>query len=56
MSRSFDAAIVGAGQGEPFLAHRLGEAGMKVAIVERKLLGGACVNTGRSGRRKTKPD
>jgi 2-polyprenyl-6-methoxyphenol hydroxylase-like FAD-dependent oxidoreductase len=35
MSRDFDAIIIGAGQAGPFLAVRLGEAGMKVAIVER---------------------
>ena len=46
MGRSFDAIIIGAGQAGPFLALRLGEAGMKVAIVERKLFGGTCVNTG----------
>ena len=46
MSRSFDAMIIGAGQGEPFFALRLAEAGMNVAIIERKLLGGACVNSG----------
>jgi len=46
MSRSFDAIVIGAGQAGPFLALRLGEAGMKVAIVERKLFGGTCVNTG----------
>src|SRR5271156_6426360 len=46
MSRGFDAIIIGAGQAGPFLAVRLGEAGMKVAIVERKLFGGTCINTG----------
>jgi pyruvate/2-oxoglutarate dehydrogenase complex dihydrolipoamide dehydrogenase (E3) component len=46
MSRAFDAIIIGAGQAGPFLAVRLGEAGMKVAIVERNLFGGTCVNTG----------
>ncbi len=46
MNRSFDAIVIGAGQAGPFLAVRLGEAGMKVAIVERKLFGGTCVNTG----------
>ena len=46
MSGSFDAIIIGAGQARPFLAVRLAEAGMKVAIVERKLFGGTCVNTG----------
>ena len=43
---AFDAIIVGAGQAGPSLAGRLTGAGMKVALVERKLLGGTCVNTG----------
>src|SRR4051812_18761988 len=43
---SFDAIIVGAGQAGPSLAGRLTQAGMKVAIIERKLFGGTCVNTG----------
>src|SRR5262245_61174465 len=42
----FDAIIVGAGQAGPPLAGRLNEAGMRVALVERKLVGGTCVNTG----------
>jgi pyruvate/2-oxoglutarate dehydrogenase complex dihydrolipoamide dehydrogenase (E3) component len=46
MSHGFDAIIIGAGQAGPFLARRLGEAGLKVAIIERKLFGGTCVNTG----------
>ena len=46
MSGSFDAVIIGAGQAGPFLAVRLAEAGMTAAIVERKLFGGTCVNTG----------
>src|SRR5262249_57652461 len=45
MSR-FDAIILGAGQAGPSLAGRLTRSGMKVAIVERKLFGGTCVNTG----------
>src|SRR3954462_10893895 len=44
--QSFDAIVVGAGQAGPSLAGRLTEAGMRVAIVERKLFGGTCVNTG----------
>jgi pyruvate/2-oxoglutarate dehydrogenase complex dihydrolipoamide dehydrogenase (E3) component len=44
--RSFDAIIVGAGQAGPPLAARLTAAGMTVALVERKLVGGTCVNTG----------
>jgi pyruvate/2-oxoglutarate dehydrogenase complex dihydrolipoamide dehydrogenase (E3) component len=46
MNHSFDAIIIGAGQAGPPLAERLIEAGMKVALVERKLFGGTCVNTG----------
>jgi pyruvate/2-oxoglutarate dehydrogenase complex dihydrolipoamide dehydrogenase (E3) component len=42
----FDAIIIGTGQAGPSLAHRLARAGMTVAIVERKLFGGTCVNTG----------
>jgi len=46
MSRRFDAIIIGAGQAGPSLAGRLTGAGMAVALVERKLFGGTCVNTG----------
>jgi pyruvate/2-oxoglutarate dehydrogenase complex dihydrolipoamide dehydrogenase (E3) component len=42
----FDAIIIGAGQAGPPLAGRLTKAGMKIALVERKLFGGTCVNTG----------
>jgi pyruvate/2-oxoglutarate dehydrogenase complex dihydrolipoamide dehydrogenase (E3) component len=46
MSRRFDAVVVGAGQAGPSLALRLGQSGRKVALIERKLMGGTCVNTG----------
>jgi pyruvate/2-oxoglutarate dehydrogenase complex dihydrolipoamide dehydrogenase (E3) component len=46
MMGDFDAIIIGAGQAGPFLAGRLTDAGMAVALVERKLFGGTCVNTG----------
>src|SRR6516164_7312253 len=46
MNTRFDAIIIGTGQAGPSLAGRLAGAGMKVAIVERKLFGGTCVNTG----------
>ncbi len=46
MARRFDAIIVGAGQAGPALAGRLTKAGMTVAMIERKLFGGTCVNTG----------
>jgi len=42
----YDAIIIGTGQAGPFLAQRLAKTGMKVAIIERKLFGGTCVNTG----------
>ncbi|URL57446.1 FAD-containing oxidoreductase [Luteibacter flocculans] len=46
MTRTFDAIIVGAGQAGPALANRLTGAGKTVAIIERHLVGGTCVNTG----------
>ena len=46
MTRRFDAIVVGAGQAGPPLAGRLTAAGHTVAMVERKLIGGTCVNTG----------
>ena len=46
MIQNFDAIIVGTGQSGPALARRLAAAGQKVAVVERKLFGGTCVNTG----------
>ena len=46
MNQFFDAIVIGAGQAGPSLAGRLTAAGMKVALVERKLFGGTCVNTG----------
>lgn len=44
--RSFDAIIIGAGQAGPSLAGRLNDVGMTVALIERHLVGGTCVNTG----------
>lgn len=42
----YDAIIIGTGQAGPPLAGRMSEEGWKVAIVERKLAGGTCVNVG----------
>src|ERR1700757_104161 len=42
----YDAIVIGTGQAGPSLARRLAGAGMQVAIIERKLFGGTCVNTG----------
>ena len=46
MTTKYDAIIIGTGQAGPALAARLSRAGMTVAIAERKLFGGTCVNTG----------
>jgi pyruvate/2-oxoglutarate dehydrogenase complex dihydrolipoamide dehydrogenase (E3) component len=46
MTIRFDAIVIGTGQSGPALAARLSEAGMKVAVIERKHFGGTCVNTG----------
>ncbi|WP_099287895.1 FAD-containing oxidoreductase [Mycobacterium persicum] len=46
MTQRFDSIIVGAGQAGPSLAGRLTGAGQRVAVVERKLIGGTCVNNG----------
>ncbi|MDB6086242.1 MAG: mercuric reductase [Gammaproteobacteria bacterium] len=46
MSKAFDAIVIGAGQAGPPLAGRLTAAGMTVALAERHLFGGTCVNTG----------
>ena len=43
---NYDAIIIGTGQAGPALAPRLVAANWKVAIIERKLFGGTCVNTG----------
>jgi pyruvate/2-oxoglutarate dehydrogenase complex dihydrolipoamide dehydrogenase (E3) component len=46
VATSYDAIIIGTGQAGPSLASRLARSGMKIAIIERKLFGGTCVNTG----------
>jgi len=46
MSTTFDAIIIGTGQAGTPLAQRLTSSGMKIAIIERGLFGGTCVNTG----------
>ncbi|MDB6159358.1 MAG: FAD-dependent pyridine nucleotide-disulfide oxidoreductase [Gammaproteobacteria bacterium] len=44
--KTFDAIVIGAGQAGPSLTGRLAAAGMTVAMIERHLFGGTCVNTG----------
>lgn len=46
MATGYDALIIGAGQAGSPLAMRLAGQGMRVALIERKLIGGTCVNTG----------
>jgi pyruvate/2-oxoglutarate dehydrogenase complex dihydrolipoamide dehydrogenase (E3) component len=46
MATKYDAIIIGAGQAGPALAGKLTAAGMHVALIERKLIGGTCVNVG----------
>jgi pyruvate/2-oxoglutarate dehydrogenase complex dihydrolipoamide dehydrogenase (E3) component len=41
-----DAIVIGAGQAGPSLAVRLAQSGRRIALVERKLVGGTCVHTG----------
>ncbi len=43
---NFDAVVVGAGQSGPFLAAKLVAAGKRTALVEKRRLGGTCVNDG----------
>ena len=46
MADSFDVIIIGSGPGGYVTAIRASQLGMKVAIVERELLGGICLNWG----------
>ena len=45
-SESFDAIVIGSGQGGTPLCQALASAGMRTAIVEREHVGGTCVNEG----------
>nr|WP_292596909.1 mercuric reductase [Mesotoga sp. UBA6090] len=44
--RKFDAIVIGSGQGGTPLSLSLAEAGWKVALIERKAVGGTCINEG----------
>ncbi len=44
--RSFDAIIIGSGQGGTPLSKALGKAGWKTALVEKQFIGGTCINNG----------
>ena len=45
-SKSFDAIVIGSGQGGTPLCQALAGAGMRTAIVEREHVGGTCINEG----------
>ena len=46
MSTQYDSIIIGTGQSGPWLAQRLSREGQKTAVIERKSIGGTCVNVG----------
>ena len=46
VQRSYDAIIIGAGQGGKPLSMVLARAGLKTAVVEERHIGGTCVNYG----------
>jgi pyruvate/2-oxoglutarate dehydrogenase complex dihydrolipoamide dehydrogenase (E3) component len=46
MKERFDAIVIGAGQAGPALCARLDQHGLKTALIERRRLGGTCVNDG----------
>ena len=46
MTERYDAIVIGVGQAAPALCARLDKEGLKTAVIERKLLGGTCVNNG----------
>lgn len=44
--KTYDAIIIGSGQGGNPLAHKLADRDWKVALIEREHLGGSCINYG----------
>src|ERR1700694_4322587 len=46
MAERFDAIVIGAGQAAPALCARMDREGLKTALIERRMLGGTCVNYG----------
>ena len=45
-SGKYDLVVIGAGPAGLLAAHKAGMHGAKVALIERDLLGGECLNTG----------
>jgi pyruvate/2-oxoglutarate dehydrogenase complex dihydrolipoamide dehydrogenase (E3) component len=46
MDETFDAIVIGTGQAGPALCGRLDREGLRTAVIERRDLGGTCVNAG----------
>jgi len=46
MTERYDAIVIGTGQAAPALCGRLDKEGVKTVLIERKRLGGTCVNNG----------
>src|SRR3954469_21113840 len=46
MAERYSAIVIGTGQAAPALCARLDKQGLRTAVLERKLLGGTCVNVG----------
>jgi pyruvate/2-oxoglutarate dehydrogenase complex dihydrolipoamide dehydrogenase (E3) component len=44
--KQYDAVVIGSGQGGNPLSYNLADRGWQVALIERKQLGGTCINTG----------
>ncbi|MEP6467626.1 MAG: FAD-dependent oxidoreductase, partial [Parafilimonas sp.] len=44
--KHYDAIVIGSGQGGTPLAKKLAKQGLKTAIIERRFIGGTCVNDG----------
>src|SRR5579859_1875154 len=45
-SQPYDAIVIGSGQGGTPLSTALADAGMRTALIERKHVGGTCINEG----------
>lgn len=44
--QQYDVIVIGSGQGDTPLSQALAQAGMRTALIERKHVGGTCVNEG----------
>ena len=44
--KHYDAVVIGSGQGGTPLAKKLARQGLKTAIIERRFIGGTCINDG----------